>query len=74
MARLAKGLTPLTNVRLRLAYRDPARESEDIYGKVLGDESADDRSLTRIHFTSLTDSDAQTIAALLTTRGQALTS
>jgi len=68
VARLDTPLVPLTNVRLRLAYPDPTRESADIYGKVVSDERAGDGVLTRIHFTSVTDADAESIGALIGAR------
>ena len=63
-----RALPPLTNVRLRLAYADPAWESADIYGKVIGAEGGDGAPLTRIHFTSITEADTQAIAALIGVR------
>jgi class 3 adenylate cyclase len=65
VARLDAPLATLTNVRFRLSWGEPARESEDIYGKVVADERADGDSLTRIHFTSITDADTATIATLV---------
>ena len=70
VARLDAELEPLTNVRFRLAYADPDRESQDIYGKVVGgtvvqDERASLTPLTRIHFTSVTDADAEAIEGLV---------
>ncbi|HYB42076.1 MAG TPA: adenylate/guanylate cyclase domain-containing protein [Candidatus Methylomirabilis sp.] len=63
-ARIDTELPPLTNVRFRLAYPGEARESGDIYGKVVRSEPGD-AALTRIHFTSVTDADAETIEALV---------
>jgi adenylate cyclase len=65
VARLGSVLAPLTNVRLRLEYAEPARESADIYGKVVEGEPGGDGALTRIHFTSVTDADTETIEALV---------
>jgi class 3 adenylate cyclase len=65
VARLDATLAPLTNVRLRLARAHQAWESEDIYGKVVGTERGDTGFLTRIHFTSVTDADAEIIGALV---------
>src|SRR5262245_43182268 len=65
VARLDPALPALTNVRLRLARPGAGWESADIYGKVLGSDQAGARSLTRIRFTSVTDADAETIAALV---------
>jgi class 3 adenylate cyclase len=65
VARLDTTLSPLTNVRFRLAYPDQAGESQDIYGKVIKDERPGTGSLTRIHFTSVTDADALAIEALV---------
>jgi class 3 adenylate cyclase len=65
VARFDAALTRLTNVRLRLARPDPSWESEDIYGKVVGTERDDGGLLTRIHFTSVTDADAEAIGALV---------
>ncbi len=61
VARLDRALPPLTNVRLRLAYPDTGGRSGDIYGKVTLEAGA----LTRIHFTSVTEPDAQAIEALV---------
>jgi class 3 adenylate cyclase len=66
VARLDTALPPLTNVRLRLIYT-AGHESEDIYGKVTREEPGDGtRPLTRIRFTSVTDADAEAVAALVT--------
>jgi class 3 adenylate cyclase len=65
VARLDWALPALTNVRLRLTRPGAGWESADIYGKVLGSDQDGVRSLTRIHFTSVTDADAETIAALV---------
>jgi class 3 adenylate cyclase len=73
-ARLASALTPLTNVRLRVVFPDPERESGDIYGKVTGEEPSEGGPLTRIHFTSLTDADARAIESLLAAATDAATS
>jgi class 3 adenylate cyclase len=70
VARLAPALPALTNVRFRLARPDVGWESEDIYGKVLDADQDDAGSLTRIRFTSVTDADAETIAALVEPRGR----
>jgi len=75
-ARLDTPLAPLTNVRFRLGYQSPAGESADIYGKVIRDDQPamirDDHAasppLTRIRFTSITDTDTQTIESLIKTR------
>ena len=37
----------------------------DIYGKIIRDDHAASSALTRIHFTSVTDADTETIAALV---------
>jgi class 3 adenylate cyclase len=65
VATLETPLPSLTNVRLRLEYPSPGGASNDIYGKVTGDERGESRSLTRIHFTSLTDEDAAIVDSLL---------
>jgi class 3 adenylate cyclase len=57
-------LAPLANVRLRLSYPDPARESGDVYGKVTGSVLLGGARLTRIHLTSV-DATDQTILAQL---------
>jgi sigma-B regulation protein RsbU (phosphoserine phosphatase) len=57
-------LAPLTNVRFRLSYPDPARESGDVYGKVTGSVALGAARLTRIHLTSV-DAMDQTILAQL---------
>jgi hypothetical protein len=46
-------LAALTNVRLRLSYPDPTRESGDVYGKVTGVAVRGETRLTRIHLTSV---------------------
>ncbi|HXJ83315.1 MAG TPA: adenylate/guanylate cyclase domain-containing protein [Candidatus Methylomirabilis sp.] len=65
VARLDGMLTPMTNVRLRMACADRGWESEDIYGKVVATERGDAGPLTRIRFTSVTDADAVAIGALV---------
>ncbi len=65
VARFDAALTPLTNVRFRLARPDPGWESADIYGKVVATERDGAGSLTRIRFTSVTDADAEAIGALV---------
>jgi len=69
VARLDPALPTLTNVRFRLARPGAGWESEDIYGKVLGSDQDGAVSLTRIRFTSVTDADAETIAALVEAGG-----
>jgi class 3 adenylate cyclase len=63
-ATLDAELAALTNVRLRLVYPDPARESGDVYGKVTGTVVSAGARLTRIHLTSV-DAMDQTILAQL---------
>jgi len=63
--RLDVTLAALTNVRLRLEYPALGRASEDVYGKVVGDEPADGGRLTRIHLTSITDADREVIEGLV---------
>jgi len=58
-------LAPLTNVKLRLGYPGAGRESGDIYGKVMGEEPGETRPVTRIHFTSVTSTDAEAVEALV---------
>jgi class 3 adenylate cyclase len=65
VARFDAALTPLTNLRFRLARPDPGWESEDIYGKVVATEHDGAGPLTRIRFTSVTDADAEAIGALV---------
>ncbi|HEX2440391.1 MAG TPA: adenylate/guanylate cyclase domain-containing protein [Methylomirabilota bacterium] len=57
-------LAALTNVRLRLSYPDPARESGDVYGKVTGTVERDGRRLVRIHLTSVDAVDQAILAQL----------
>ena len=64
VARLDRPLGALTNVTLRLDYPDGSQSSE-IYGKVTREEAGDAGPLTRIHFTSMTDTDGHAIDALL---------
>jgi class 3 adenylate cyclase len=52
----------LTNVRLRLTYADPTRESGDVYGKVTGHVERDGVRLTRIHLTSVDAMDQALLA------------
>jgi adenylate cyclase len=59
-------LPVLTNVRVRLRYLEPARESGDVYGKVTGTvEREDGTRLTRIHLTSVDAMDQAMLAQLL---------
>jgi len=58
-------LAALTNVRLKLTYPDPARESADVYGKVTGTITRDGARLTRIHLTSVDAVDQAVLAQLL---------
>ncbi|HEU4371722.1 MAG TPA: adenylate/guanylate cyclase domain-containing protein [Methylomirabilota bacterium] len=58
-------LAALTNVRLRLAYADPARESGDVYGKVTGAVERGGMRLTRIHLTSVDAGDRAVIEGVL---------
>jgi adenylate cyclase len=64
-AALDADLTALTNVRLRLAFPAPARESGDVYGKVTGLVTRAGARLTRIHLTSVDAADQAVLAALL---------
>jgi class 3 adenylate cyclase len=57
-------LAVLTNVRLRLTYPDPARESGDVYGKVTGTVERDGVRLARIHLTSVDAMDQAILAQL----------
>jgi class 3 adenylate cyclase len=57
-------LAALTNVRVRLTYPDPARESGDVYGKVTGVVTRDGTRLTRIHLTSVDAVDQAVLAQL----------
>jgi class 3 adenylate cyclase len=65
VARLDVGLSAFTNVRLRLTYPPPGGESDDIYGKITREEQGDDGPLTRIRFTSVTDTDTQVFEAIV---------
>jgi class 3 adenylate cyclase len=64
-ARLSVELAALTNVRLRLTYPDPARESADVYGKITGTVERDGVRLTRIHLTSVDAMDQAVLAQLV---------
>jgi hypothetical protein len=64
-AAVSTDLTALTNVRLKLTYPDPARESGDVYGKVTGTVTRDGARLTRIHLTSVDAMDQAVLAQLL---------
>jgi adenylate cyclase len=68
--RLDATLPPLTNVRLRVHYPGLGRSSDDVYGKVLGDEPGDGHRLTRIHLTSVTDADRKVLDDVLDTAGR----
>jgi adenylate cyclase len=65
VARLDVGLPAFTNVRFRLTYPQPSGESDDIYGKVTREEHGDAGPLTRIRFTSVTDTDTQAFEAIV---------
>jgi adenylate cyclase len=62
---LSAEVPALTNVRLRLTYPDPARESGDVYGKVTGVVMREGARLTRIHLTSVDATDQAVLAQLL---------
>lgn len=62
--RLARPLVPLTNVRMRLTYREGA-ESGDLYGKVLPENGGEDAGVTVIRLTSVDPPDAQVIDRLV---------
>jgi class 3 adenylate cyclase len=64
-ATLSAELAALTNVRLRLTYPDPARESGDVYGKVTATVTRDGVQLARIHLTSVDAMDQAVLAQLL---------
>lgn len=64
-AALDADLAALTNVRLRLAFPAPARDSGDVYGKVTGLVTRAGARLTRIHLTSVDAADQAGLAALL---------
>jgi class 3 adenylate cyclase len=64
-AALDADLAALTNVRLRLAFPAPARDSGDVYGKVTGLVTRAGARLTRIHLTSVDAADQAVLAALL---------
>jgi class 3 adenylate cyclase len=58
-------LSPLTNVRMRIAYPGLGYESGDLYGKVVA--GGPDPALTRIRFTSVEALDQKIIAEFLET-------
>jgi class 3 adenylate cyclase len=64
-AAVSTELAALMNVRLKLTYPDPARESGDVYGKVTGTVTRDGTRLTRIHLTSVDAMDQAVLAQLL---------
>jgi len=64
-AALSVELAALANVRLRLTFADPSRESGDVYGKVTGPVERDGARLTRIHLTSVDAMDQAMLAQLL---------
>jgi hypothetical protein len=53
----------LTNVRLRLTWGEPPRESGDVYGKVTGVVTREGRRLVRVHLTSVEPADQAVLAA-----------
>jgi class 3 adenylate cyclase len=55
----------LTNVRLRLTWTDPPRESADVYGKVTGAVTRRGRRLVRVHLTSVEPTDRAVLARAL---------
>jgi hypothetical protein len=61
-ARLAGGLPPLTNVRLRLTYPLLGHDSRDLYGKVV---AGADQELTSIRLTSVDPADERIIEGFL---------
>jgi class 3 adenylate cyclase len=69
-AELDAELAPLTNVRVRLTFPAPARESGDVYGKVTGFVTRGAARLTRIHLTSVDAAD-QMVLAQIVERGAA---
>jgi class 3 adenylate cyclase len=64
-ATVSADLAALTNVRLKLTFPDPARESGDVYGKVTGTVTREGARLTRIHLTSVDAMDQAVLAQLL---------
>jgi class 3 adenylate cyclase len=62
---LSADLAALTNVRLKLTFPDPVRESGDVYGKVTGTVTRDGARLTRIHLTSVDAMDQAVLAQIL---------
>jgi class 3 adenylate cyclase len=62
---LSAEVAALTNVRLRLTYPDPARESGDVYGKVTALVMREGVQLTRIHLTSVDATDQAVLAQFL---------
>ena len=65
VARLARPLAPLTNVRLRLQYGAHGPESEDMYGKIVRVDGASAEPWSRIHLTSTSDADARRLEDLM---------
>jgi class 3 adenylate cyclase len=64
-AELDAELAALTNVRVRLTYASPVRESGDVYGKVTGTVTRDGAKLARIHLTSVDTMDQVVLGQLL---------
>ncbi len=63
--RLAAGLAPLANLRLRLRYPALGQDSEDLYGKVIAVSEADGAWVARVGLTSVTTADQQILEGLL---------
>jgi class 3 adenylate cyclase len=64
-AAVSADLANLANVRLKLTFPDSARESGDVYGKVIATVTRDGVRLTRIHLTSVDAVDQAVLAQLL---------
>jgi hypothetical protein len=64
-ARLAQGLPPLTNVRLRLHYPALAQDSADLYGKVLSAGEEAGEGTVRIGLTSVDAADQEILGSFV---------
>jgi class 3 adenylate cyclase len=64
-AELDAELPALANVRVRLTFPAPARESGDVYGKVTGVVALRGARCTRIHLTSVDAADQMLLAQLI---------
>jgi hypothetical protein len=68
-ARLDRHLAPMTNLRLRLHYPALARDSADLYGKVLAAREEGGAWVATVGLTSVDAADEQVLETFLRVRG-----